>query len=90
MSYGSGSAQPIIEVDGKLRFSLPGQPLFPPLENDAILKPTLEWQLHADSAAKLNAEIAYITGGMSWNADYNIVAPENSDELDRRRLGHDG
>ncbi len=81
MSYGSGSAQPIIEVDGKLRFSLPGQPLFPPLENDAILKPTLEWQLHADSAAKLNAELAYITGGMSWNADYNIVAPENSDEL---------
>ena len=24
------SGQPIIEVDGKLRFSLPGQPLFPP------------------------------------------------------------
>ncbi|HEY3661823.1 MAG TPA: hypothetical protein VGL24_01575, partial [Chthoniobacterales bacterium] len=81
MSYGSGSVQPIIEVDGKLRFSLPGQPLFPPLENDAILKPTLEWQLHADSAAKLTAELAYITGGMSWNADYNIVAPEDSDDL---------
>jgi hypothetical protein len=83
MSYQSGGAlQPIIEVDGKLRFSLPGQPLFPPLGDDTILKPTIEWQLQADKAAKLDAELAYITGGMSWEADYNIVAPEKSDLLD--------
>ncbi len=74
--------QPIIEVDGKLRFSLPGQPLFPPLADDAILKPTLEWQLHSDKAAKVNAEIGYITGGMSWEADYNVVAAEKSDLLE--------
>ncbi|MEO6971752.1 MAG: DUF4139 domain-containing protein, partial [Chthoniobacterales bacterium] len=29
-----------------------------------------------------NAELAYITGGMSWEADYNVVAPENSDLID--------
>ena len=31
--------QPIIEVDGKLQFSLPGQPLFPDLGDDTVLKP---------------------------------------------------
>jgi hypothetical protein len=83
MAYqSSGMSQPIIEVDGKLRFSLPGQPLFPPLGDDTILKPTIEWQLQADKAGKVDAELAYVTGGMSWEADYNIVAPEKSDLLD--------
>ena len=83
MAYQSGGmSQPIIEVDGKLRFALPGQPLFPPLGDDTILKPTIEWQLQADKAGKLDAELAYVTGGMSWEADYNIVAPEKSDLLD--------
>jgi hypothetical protein len=83
MAYQSGGmSQPIIEIDGKLRFALPGQPLFPPLGDDTILKPTIEWQLQADKAAKLDAELAYVTGGMSWEAAYNIVAPEKSDLLD--------
>src|SRR5437660_1903026 len=83
MAYQSGGlSQPIIEVDGKLRFALPGEPLFPPLGDDTILKPTIEWRLQADKAGKPDAELAYITGGMSWEADYNIVAPEKSDLLD--------
>ena len=83
MAYGQGgTSQPLIEVDGKLRFSLPGQPLFPPLGSDTILKPTIDWQIQADKAARLEAELAYITGGMSWEADYNVVAPETSDLID--------
>src|SRR5690606_14623298 len=85
--YGRGGTprqmeEPIIEVEGKLRFSLPGQPLFPSLGDDTILKPTLTWRLHAEADAKLEAELAYVTGGMSWNADYNVVAPETGDTID--------
>jgi hypothetical protein len=79
---GGEAATPIIEVDGKLRFSLPGQPIFPSLGDDAILQPTLSWQLNADRAAKLEAELGYITGGMSWQAAYNLVAPEKGDQVD--------
>jgi hypothetical protein len=75
-------AQPIIEVDGHLQFGLPGQPLFPSLTNDSILKPTLHWQLATDKPGKFDAELSYVSGGMRWNADYNIVAPENGDTLD--------
>ena len=75
-------SQPIIEVDGKIQFGLPGQPIFPSLGDDTILKPMLTWKLNADAPGKLNAELAYITGGMSWEADYNVIAPEESDLLD--------
>ena len=72
---GYGAGQPIIEVDGKLRFGLPGQPIFPSLGEDTILKPTLNWVLNTPAPAKLDAEVSYVTGGLSWEADYNIVAP---------------
>lgn len=83
--YGAGGqnpTQPIIEVEGKLRFSLPGEPLFPALGDDTVLNPTLSWKLNAGTAGKLDAELAYVTGGLSWHADYNIVATEKSDLID--------
>jgi hypothetical protein len=79
---GGGMGQPIIEVDGKLRFSLPGEPQFPALTDDSILKPQLAWQLAADRAAHVDAELSYVTGGMRWEASYNLVAPEKGDTLD--------
>jgi hypothetical protein len=74
--------QPIIDVGGKLQFSLPGQPIFPALGDDTILKPTLDWLLYSAQPAKYNAELSYISGGMNWSADYNIVAPETGDTMD--------
>jgi len=77
-----GAEQPVIEVDGQLRFSLPGIPIFPRLTDDSILKPRLEWLISTDKAGKFPAEFSYVTGGMSWQADYNIVAPEKGDVVD--------
>jgi hypothetical protein len=74
--------QPVIEVEGKLRFSLPGLPLFPSLGDDTILKPTLYWVLETDQAGRLEAEISYVTGGMSWEADYSMVAPAEGEVID--------
>ena len=69
--------QPIIEVDGVLRFGLPGQPLFPALSGDSILKPTLSWLLQTNDPGKFDAEISYVAGGMSWQSDYNLVVSDN-------------
>jgi hypothetical protein len=78
----SGGGQPIIEVNGKLMFRLPGEPLFPALPDESILKPTLTWQLNASRSGALDAELSYVTGGMSWQAAYNLVAPEKGDTLE--------
>jgi hypothetical protein len=82
MAMVSEAGQPIIEVDGKLRFGLPGQPLFPDLGNDTILKPTLNWLIASKKSGEFNAELSYVTGGFTWEADYNLVSPENSDTVD--------
>ncbi|HEY2116299.1 MAG TPA: hypothetical protein VGJ51_14475 [Candidatus Angelobacter sp.] len=78
----AGNGEPIIEIDGKLQFGLPGQPVFPALSNDTILKPTLSWLLQSDRSGNTNAEFSYVTGGMSWHADYNVVAPVSGNLLD--------
>jgi len=68
--------QPLIEIDGVLRFGLPGQPLFPALTGDSILKPTLSWEIGTNDPGKFDGELSYVSGGMSWQADYNLVVSD--------------
>ncbi|MGC4045376.1 MAG: hypothetical protein QM758_16415 [Armatimonas sp.] len=75
-----GSA--IVEIDGTIRFGLPGLPLFSSLGDDTILKPTLSLTISAEKPGPLNAELAYVAGQMNWKASYNVVSPEKSDNLD--------
>jgi hypothetical protein len=56
--------------------------LFPSLPNDSVLKPTLEWQLNAAIGGPIDTELSYVTEGLSWHADYNVVAPEKGDTVD--------
>jgi len=78
----SGTTEPVVEVDGKIQFGLPGQPQFPSLGDNTILKPRLEWKIQSSTASKTEAELGYITGGLSWQASYNLVSPEKGDTLD--------
>lgn len=71
------STQPITEVDGVLRFGLPGQPIFPALSADSILRPTLNWLIETNAPGKFDAEISYVSGGMSWQSDYNVVVQDD-------------
>lgn len=70
--------QPLIEVDGVLRFGLPGQPLFPALNADSILKPMLSWEIETNQPGPFNAEVSYVGSGMTWQADYNVVVSDKS------------
>ena len=62
--------------------AFPGTPIFPDLTAETILKPRLEWLLATDKPGKFLAELSYVSGGMTWQADYNIVAPEKGDLVD--------
>jgi len=78
----SGAEQPLIEVGGKLQFSLPGIPLFPALTDDSILKPTLDWTLTSDRTGPVDAELDYVTSGLNWEAAYNVQSPAQGDTVD--------
>ena len=80
---GGGSEQPIVEEEGAVRFSLPGQPVFEGIDPNAFLKPSLVWQIAAKKTGECPIEVAYVTAGMSWEATYNLVMPaEGGDVFD--------
>ena len=78
-SPGGPMTDPVIEIDGKIQFRLPGEPLFPSLGDGSILRPTLSWQIGAKEAAQFDAQLSYLSHGFRWEADYNFVAPEDSE-----------
>jgi hypothetical protein len=73
---------PIVEMDGAIRFSLPGEPIFDRLPDGAAIKPALLWHLWADRAGSRDFELSYSTGGMGWHATYNVVAPDEGQTID--------
>jgi hypothetical protein len=73
--YGGLEQTPaLIEVKGQMQFQLPGMPLFPSSTDGLLLKPALRWQIESAKPQKLDAELAYITNGLNWEATYNVVA----------------
>ncbi len=74
----ANGTQPLIEVNGKLEFQLPGLPLFPASTDGLLLKPTLRWEIYSEGAAQFPAELSYLTHGFNWNATYNVVAESAS------------
>jgi hypothetical protein len=46
------------------------------------LKPTINWLIKTNEKGKLPAELSYITGGMSWEADYSMLDSGDGNELD--------
>ena len=45
---------------------------FPALPEGLITKPTLVWKLMAPRSGRQEVEITYLTGGVSWQADYVV------------------
>lgn len=80
---GGQPLDPVVEVDGKIMFELPGLPLFPAVKDDSVLlKPLLNWKIQSSGPASLEAELAYLTSGLEWSASYNLVLPPEDDLAD--------
>lgn len=55
---------------------------FPELPEGLITQPTLVWQLLADQAGEQEVEITYLTGGISWQADYVVLLSSDEEAID--------
>ncbi len=69
---------PMIELDGKLQFHLPGRPLFPANTGNSLLKPELNWVIQSAKSGTIDADLSYLTGGFGWDAAYNFIQKTNS------------
>jgi hypothetical protein len=54
---------------------------FPELPGGLITKPTLVWRLENEGAATREAQLSYLTTGLSWHAEYVAVVDENDKNL---------
>ena len=82
LSNPRGGGEPVVEVGGKIRFGLPGIPLFTAPGQQKSLRPTLHWKLWSQDAGEHSIEFSYLTGGMRWEANYNATAPNSGDTFD--------
>lgn len=67
----------VLELDGRIETGLPGRLVFDSLPEGVRPSPALVTDLLATKAAKTPLELAYLTGGLDWRADYVAeISPE--------------
>jgi len=79
----------VYEVEGRITFDLMKEGdlddrriIFPDIPPDLKARPTLVWLLDGDRAAAQRVEASYLTGEISWKADYVMVLNESDDQAD--------
>ncbi len=53
----------------------------PPSRKGLIVKPTLVYRVHASRGTRATAEVAYITEGINWHAEYVAVLGEHDEGM---------
>ena len=69
----SNNNGPIYEINGQIHLGHPGRVILPDIPENLISKPTLVWLLQNASAEPQRVEVSYLTGGITWKADYVVV-----------------
>ena len=64
---------PIYEINGQLHVGHTGKVVLPSLPENLVSRPTLVWLLHNARSARQRIEASYLTGGITWKADYVVV-----------------
>jgi hypothetical protein len=71
---------PIFEINGRIHLGSPGRLVLPSLPDNLVARPTLVWLLRNRITEPQRVEASYLTGGITWKADYVLVL----DAADRR------
>jgi hypothetical protein len=72
----------VYEIGGQFHVNPPARVILPEIPGGLISVPTLVWSLRNSGAAEHKVETSYLTGGLSWSADYVIVASADDTKAD--------
>lgn len=73
---GEGKIQVVTGGENLLKVDLAGLP------EGLITKPTLVWQTYSANPGNQLCQVTYMTGGISWKADYVMVVNDKDSEVD--------
>lgn len=68
----------VYQIGDSIALNPPGRVVLPNVKGDLKATPTLVWTLASDRSGAEPVEVSYLTGGLSWKADY--VATLGSDD----------
>ncbi|MFC2048768.1 DUF4139 domain-containing protein [Elusimicrobiota bacterium] len=69
----SNSKGPIYEINGEIHSGYPGYQIFPKLPDELAAVPYYELKFKSDNIIKTELAAYYLTGGITWTADYHLV-----------------
>jgi hypothetical protein len=78
----SNNGEPIFKIGDEITFGHPGRVLFPSIPENLHSEPTLVWLLRNTLPDAQNVEASYLTGGISWQADYVTVLDDTDTKAD--------
>jgi hypothetical protein len=76
------TAGPIYEINGQIHLGHHGRLVLPSLPENLVAKPTLVWLLRNQTPAPQKVQASYLTGGLSWKADYVMVVDATETKSD--------
>jgi hypothetical protein len=53
---------------------------FPRLPEGLFIRPTLQWIVNSRTSGSAKVDLSYLTGGMSWNAEYILLLDQDNEE----------
>jgi hypothetical protein len=68
----------ILEIDGEIHIE---GFILPKLPEELLLEPSLVWLLDSRKSGRHEIELSYLTGGLSWQADY-VAVIDDKDTMD--------
>lgn len=67
----------VLKVGERIHVNPGGEFILPELPEGLLTKPTLVWRLKSTKAGEHQGEISYLTGGLTWSADYVLVVDKD-------------
>ncbi|MFQ5840197.1 MAG: DUF4139 domain-containing protein [Candidatus Methylomirabilales bacterium] len=73
---------PIYQIGGAIHLGHRGQVILPSIPEDLIATPTLVWRLENSRPEPQLVEVTYLTGGITWRADYVLTLNADDNRTD--------
>ncbi len=73
---------PVFEINGQIHLGYSGRLVLPALPDNLVAQPTLAWLLRNRSPGPQRVEASYLTGGLTWRADYVLVLGPGEERAD--------
>lgn len=72
----------VLQIGRKIHVNPPGTIILPEAPAGFAPRPTLRWRVAAEKAGDHETELSYLTGGLSWRADYAATVSAKEDRMD--------